>query len=285
MDQAKKSKELKEIVKEKYSEIAGKRKVDDQNSCCGASDNCGGSGYSIFSDDQSGQKGYVEEADLGLGCGIPTEGANIREGDTVLDLGSGAGNDCFVARPMVGEGGTVIGVDFSPEMVEKAEGNRKKLGYENVRFIRGDIESLPLEKGMVDVILSNCVLNLVPDKRKAFEEMFRVLKPGGHFSVSDIVINGELPDGLVEDASMYAGCVSGAQQEADYLSGIRNAGFCKVELVKRKSIQLPEELLSQYLKESESERFRQGEVGVQSITVRGVKSTVAGMDRCVQLAP
>jgi arsenite methyltransferase len=281
MSQEKDENELKETVKTKYSEIAEQSKSSNQSSCCGATESCGDPDYTIFSEDYSAQEGYVEEADLGLGCGIPTEGADIRDGDTVLDLGSGAGNDCFVARKMVGENGKVIGIDFSPEMVEKAEANRKKLGYENVEFLRGDIDSMPLQKGAVDVILSNCVLNLVPDKRKAFQEMFRVLKPGGHFSVSDIVIHGELPDGLKEDASMYAGCISGAQKEEDYLGGIEKAGFCKVEVVKRKAIELPEELLSQYLDEAGMERFRNGEVGIHSITVRGVKSAVEGMACCI----
>ena len=273
--------ELKETVKTKYSEIAEQSKSSNQSSCCGATESCGDPDYTIFSEDYSGQEGYVEEADLGLGCGIPTEGADIRDGDTVLDLGSGAGNDCFVARKMVGENGKVIGIDFCPEMVEKAEANRKKLGYENVEFLRGDIDSMPLQEGAVDVILSNCVLNLVPDKKKAFQEMFRVLKPGGHFSVSDIVIHGELPDGLKEDASMYAGCVSGAQKEEDYLAGIEKAGFCKLEVVKRKAVELPEELLSQYLDEAGMERFRNGEVGIHSITVRGVKSAIEGMACCI----
>jgi ubiquinone/menaquinone biosynthesis C-methylase UbiE len=280
MNQEKKNEAIKESVKEKYSEIAQQSKTSNESSCCGATSSCGEPDYTIFSDDYSDQEGYVEEADLGLGCGIPTEGATVREGDTVLDLGSGAGNDCFVARRMTGAKGRVIGIDFSEEMVAKAKSNAEMMGYGSVEFHVGDIESMPLEKNSVDVILSNCVLNLVPDKQKAFKEMFRVLKPGAHFSISDVVIQGELPEGLKEDAAMYAGCVSGALQEEAYLGGIEKAGFCRVEVVKRKAIELPEEILSQYLGESEMERFRSGEVGIHSITVRGVKSTVEGMACC-----
>lgn len=280
MAKEKKNTDIKEYVKKKYSEIAQQSKTTNESSCCGATESCGEPDYTVFSDDYSDQEGYVEEADLGLGCGIPTEGATVREGDTILDLGSGAGNDCFVARRMTGENGKVIGIDFSEEMVAKARANAEKLGYTNVDFHVGDIENMPLEKDSVDVILSNCVLNLVPDKEKAFEEMFRVLKPGAHFSVSDVVIHGELPKGLKEDAAMYAGCVSGALQEEDYLKGIEKAGFCKVEVVKRKAIEVPEDILSQYLGASEMERFHNGEVGIHSITVRGVKSTSESMACC-----
>ncbi len=281
MSDTKDQEKLKAYIQKKYSEIAQQSKEENETSCCGATSSCGEPDYTVFSDSYEGEEGYVEEADLGLGCGIPTEGAEIREGDTVLDLGSGAGNDCFVARSMVGEKGKILGIDFSQEMIEKAEKNRKKLGYENVRFFEGDIENMPLLTGSVDVILSNCVLNLVPDKAKAFSEMFRVLKPGAHFSVSDIVIHGTLPEGLQKEASMYAGCVSGAQQEEEYLEGIRKAGFINVEVVKRKHIELPGDLLGQYLDENEMEQFQNGDVGVHSITVRGVKSRSEAMNCCV----
>lgn len=280
MSQEDQEKELKEYVKRKYSEIA-QQVGEEKSSCCGSEKTGCEPDYTVFSEPYDNQEGYHEEADLGLGCGIPTEGANIREGDTVLDLGSGAGNDCFVARSMVGENGKVIGIDFAPDMIEKADANRQKLGYENVHFIQGDIDQMPLVAGSVDVILSNCVLNLVPQKQKAFSEMFRVLKPGGHFSISDIVINGELPESLIQEASLYAGCVSGAQQEEAYLEGIRKAGFTRVKVVKRKQIELPEAMLKQYLDEKELESFRNEEVGIHSITVRGVKSRSEAMNCCI----
>ena len=204
------SEKIKEIVKNKYSEIA----VASQD--CGCS--CCGTGapvtidYSIMSDDYAKIDGYVPDADLGLGCGLPTEHADIKEGDTVLDLGSGAGNDVFIARRLVGTKGKVIGLDFTDEMIKKARKNADKMKYNNVEFRKGDIEDMPVNDETVDVIVSNCVLNLVPDKEKAFFEMYRVLKTGGHFCVSDIVLNGELPEGILEAAALYTGCVAGALQ-------------------------------------------------------------------------
>jgi len=204
---------IKEIVKEKYSHIAKKAVSGSGNTpCCAPSGCCGDADYTFFSENYQGLKGYNADADLGLGCGIPTEFAGLKPGDYVLDLGSGAGNDCFVARTEVGENGRVTGLDFANAMLEKARQNAHKLGYSNVDFIKGDIEQMPLPDNSYDVILSNCVLNLVPDKQKAFSEMLRVLKPGGHFCVSDVVLKGELPEKLRHDAEMYAGCVSGAIQ-------------------------------------------------------------------------
>lgn len=201
-------------------------------SCCGVGASCyepGGTEKmiesSVFADDYSNLKGYNEAADLGLGCGLPTEFAKIQKGQTVVDLGSGAGNDCFVARAETGETGQVIGLDFTPEMIDKARTNAKKLGFSNVRFIYGDIEAIPLEDNVADVVVSNCVMNLVPSKEKAYAETYRILKPGGHFSISDIVIEGELPEELKKAAEMYAGCVSGAIQKDDYLSIITKSGF------------------------------------------------------------
>jgi ubiquinone/menaquinone biosynthesis C-methylase UbiE len=262
---------IKDYVKQKYADIAKQSKATNESSCCGATATADGTDYTMFSDNYEGQQGYVEEADLGLGCGIPTEGAHIEEGHTVLDLGSGAGNDCFVARSMVGETGHVIGIDFSREMVDKAIRNKEKLGYENMTFLEGDIDNMPLGNDAVDVILSNCVLNLVPEKRQAFQEMYRVLRQGGHFSISDIVIHGELPENLIKDASLYAGCITGALQEKDYLDGIRDAGFRDVRVVKRKQIELPEAMLTQYLNDEEIRQFKEGEVGIHSITVSGMK--------------
>lgn len=201
-------------------------------SCCGVGASCYEPGdtekmieFSVFADDYSNLKGYNEAADLGLGCGLPTEFAKIQKGQTVVDLGSGAGNDCFVARAETGETGQVIGLDFTPEMIDKARTNAKKLGFSNVRFIYGDIEAIPLEDNVADVVVSNCVMNLVPSKEKAYAETYRILKPGGHFSISDIVIEGELPEELKKAAEMYAGCVSGAIQKDDYLSIITKSGF------------------------------------------------------------
>src|SRR5690606_8557291 len=176
---------LKNIVREKYTQIAHQDKAVNQSSCCGA----GGSStevYNIMTDDYSDLEGYNPEADLGLGCGLPTQFAKIKKGDTVIDLGSGAGNDCFVARNETGEDGRVIGIDFTPAMIDKARANAEKLGLKNVEFRQGDIENIPVSATIADVIVSNCVLNLVPDKDKVFKEIYRVLKQGGHFSISDV---------------------------------------------------------------------------------------------------
>jgi ubiquinone/menaquinone biosynthesis C-methylase UbiE len=225
-----------------------------------------------MTDDYEGLQGYNPDADLALGCGLPTQFAGIKAGDTVLDLGSGAGNDCFVARHETGETGKVIGVDFTPAMIEKARKNAANLGYTNVEFIEGDIEELPVANDTVDVVVSNCVLNLVPDKEKAFAEMFRVIKPGGHFSVSDVVLKGELPVALKSAAELYAGCVSGAIQKDKYLNHIFMAGFQKLSLQKEKEIVLPTDILSDYLTPSEIETYRQSGNGIYSVTVYAEKA-------------
>ena len=262
---------LKLIVQEKYGEIASQSKLINQSSCCGSTSCCGDVDYTIFSDDYSGEKGYNPDADLGLGCGIPTQYANIKKGDHVLDLGSGAGNDCFVARAIVREEGKVTGLDFTDEMIAKANQNNLKLGYTNVEFVKGDIEEMPLPDGTFDVIVSNCVLNLVPDKNKAFRQMLRVLKPGGHFCVSDVVIKGDLPEQLRKDAEMYAGCVSGAIEMADYLGIIENQGFQQITIHKQKEIAIPEDVLANYLSKEEITRFQNGGTGIYSITVSASK--------------
>lgn len=200
-----KAKDLKLIVQEKYGQIAQKSPVQGKPSCCGTSGCCGELEFSMIGDDYSKLEGYNPDADLGLGCGIPTNFAAIRTGDCILDLGSGAGNDCFVARAIVGETGNVTGLDFTEAMVAKATENNKKLGFTNVKFVQGDIEEMPLQDNQFDVVVSNCVLNLVPDKMKAFANIMRVLKTGGHFCVSDVVIKGELPENLRKDAEMYVG--------------------------------------------------------------------------------
>jgi len=262
---------IKQMVKQKYSGIALQDKSSNQSSCCGAG-GCSTEVYNIMTDDYSGLGGYNPEADLGLGCGLPTSFANIQKGYTVIDLGSGAGNDCFIARNEAGPDGRVIGIDFTPAMVEKARENARKLGFDNVEFREGDIENIPVSSGMADVVVSNCVLNLVPDKEKVFGEIFRVLKPGGHFSISDVVLTGELPETLRRDAEMYAGCVAGAIQKADYLGLIRKAGFSSVTVQKERAIHIPGDILKNYLGEAGIESFRNGGAGIFSITVYGEKS-------------
>ncbi len=207
---------LKELVKQKYSEIALQDKETNEASCCGSTC-CSTELYNIMSDDYNELEGYNPDADLGLGCGLPTQFAKIKQGDIVVDLGSGAGNDAFIARHEAGETGKVIGIDFTPAMIDKARANAEARGFNNVEFRQGDIENMPLTSHVADVIISNCVLNLVPNKDGVIKEIFRVLKPGGHFSISDIVIEGSLPKNIQEAAEMYAGCVSGAIQKQVYL--------------------------------------------------------------------
>ena len=262
--------ELKNAVKERYARIAEQGKAENAASCCGAT-TPSNKVYNIMMDDYSGTEGYVEDADLGLGCGLPTRFAQIRPGDTVIDLGSGAGNDCFVARHETGAAGKVIGIDFTPAMIRKARMNAEKLGYNNVEFLEGDIDEMPVSDNVADVIVSNCVLNLVPDKKKVIGEIFRVLKPGGHFSISDIVLVGDLPDALRADAEMYAGCVAGAIQQADYLQFIRDAGFRQITLQKEKPIVIPEDILGKYLSPEGIEHFNKGGTGIFSITVYAEK--------------
>ena len=263
--------DIKEMVRTKYGEIAGQTKEQNAASCCGAGE-CSTVDYTIFAEDYSKMKGYLADADLALGCGVPTEFAQIHEGDVVVDLGSGAGNDAFVARAIAGESGKVIGIDMTPQMVDKARENADKLGFNNVEFRLGDIENIPIAANRADVVISNCVLNLVPDKRRAFEEMFRILKTGGHFSVSDVVLRGELPDGLRNDAEMYAGCVSGAIQIETYLQHLHDVGFATITVQKQKAIELPDDILANYLTAEEIATMRDGQTGILSITVYGEKS-------------
>ncbi|WP_411275216.1 arsenite methyltransferase [Daejeonella sp.] len=262
--------ELKELVRQKYGEIALQDKESNQASCCGAG-GCSTEVYNIMTDDYTNVAGYNAEADLGLGCGLPTQFAGIKSGDTVIDLGSGAGNDCFVARSETGESGKVIGIDFTPAMVHKARANAETLGFNNVEFRQGDIEKMPVTSSVADVIVSNCVLNLVPNKGGVFKEIYRVLKPGGHFSISDVVLIGDLPEALRSAAEMYAGCVSGAVAKDVYLDLIKSNGFDSIELQKEKQIHIPADILKNYLDDAAIERFNFGSSGIFSITVSAQK--------------
>lgn len=226
-----KSDEMKKIVKEGYAKIATQG-----ISCCSSSSCCGNTG---LAKDISKSVGYSDEeinivpegANLGLGCGNPVAIASLKEGDVVLDLGSGAGFDAFLAAQRVGKTGRVIGVDMTPEMLEKARTNAKKGGYENVEFRSGEIEKLPVEDSSIDVIISNCVINLSPDKESVFKESFRVLKPGGRLMVSDLVLVKDLPDAVRKSVEAYVGCLAGAVMKGDYLRFIENAGFHDIKII------------------------------------------------------
>ncbi|HLO55223.1 MAG TPA: arsenite methyltransferase [Saprospiraceae bacterium] len=262
--------EIKEMVRQKYSEIALQDKETNASSCCGAG-GCSTEVYNIMSEDYVELEGYAKDADLGLGCGLPTVFAKIKEGDTVIDLGSGAGNDCFIARAETGPSGKVIGIDFTPAMIDKARENAEKMGYNNVEFRQGDIEKMPVGGNMADVVVSNCVLNLVPNKKAVFAEIFRVLKPGGHFSISDIVLTGNLPEKLQSAAEMYAGCVAGAIDMDEYLGYIQEVGFQNITVQKNKPIIIPEDILSGYLTEEEVKEYLDTETSIRSITVYAEK--------------
>ena len=261
---------IKEMVRQKYGEIALQDKETNEASCCG-SGCCTTEVYNIMTDDYTGMKGYNTNADLGLGCGLPTLFACIKKGDVVIDLGSGAGNDCFIARSETGETGKVIGIDFTEAMIEKAQYNADQLGYHNVKFRKGDIEKIPVSANIADVIISNCVLNLVPNKDGVFKEIYRVLKPGGHFSISDIVLDGQLPDQIRKAAEMYAGCVAGAIQKQAYLGLIEINGFKNITIQKEKVISVPDDILRNYLSEDQISQFRNSGTGIYSITVYAEK--------------
>lgn len=277
----KSSEELKNIVRDKYDQIARQQKDQNMSSCCG-SGSSSKEVYNIMTDDYSQVEGYETDADLGLGCGLPTQFAHIKKGDTVLDLGSGAGNDCFVARHETGPEGKVIGIDFTPSMIQKARKNAEKLGFNNVEFREGDIEDMPVGDDSVDVIVSNCVLNLVPDKAAVFSEMFRVLEDDGHFSISDIVLEGELPAKLKNAAEMYAGCVSGSILREEYLSMIKKAGFNNVTIQKEKKIHIPNDILRNYLDDEEIRAYQDGGMGIFSITVYAEKNPSQKKEKVLQ---
>lgn len=263
--------ELKKLVREKYGEIA-----QSDSACCAGNSCCGVAetaevDFTLFAEDYTKLKGYNADADLKLGCGVPTECARIAPGDTVVDLGSGAGNDAFVARALVGERGRVIGVDMTPPMIQKARQNAEKLGVKNVEFRLGEIEELPIDSGTVDVVISNCVLNLVPDKARAFAEIFRVLKSGGHFSISDVVLAKALPDGLKHAAELYAGCVSGANLKDEYLAHIATQGFKNITVQIEKPITVPDDVLARHLTNAELAALHASGPMIFSITVYAEK--------------
>lgn len=262
--------ELKLLVREKYDQVA-RTAGPDSAGCCEGSACCGDAGLSMIGDEYENVEGHVAAADLGLGCGIPTEYAGIKPGDHVLDLGSGAGNDVFVARALVGDSGKVTGIDFTASMIEKARANNLKMGYSNVEFVQGDIEEMPFASSRFDVVVSNCVLNLVPDKNKAMAEIYRVLKPGGHFCISDVVLDGELPEALKQAAALYAGCVSGALPKDAYLEIVRTKGFSELKVHKLREIVIPDEVLLQYLSSEAVKEFRKSKAGIYSITLAASK--------------
>lgn len=224
-------KKIKEIVRGRYSQIARQ-----DSPCCGPSEPCCGTagtaermskaiGYS-----KQELQSVPEDANLGLGCGNPVALASLKEGETVLDLGAGAGFDCFLAAGRVGNSGKVIGIDMTEEMIEKANENARKGQYDNVEFRMGEIEALPVETASVDVIISNCVINLSPDKRRVFEEAYRVLKPGGRIMISDLVLLKDLPDSVKGSVHAYTGCIAGAMKRENYIHLIKEAGFQQVEI-------------------------------------------------------
>jgi SAM-dependent methyltransferase len=262
--------QIKDMVRQKYAEIALQDKDTNAASCCG-SGCCSDEVYNIMTDDYTHIDGYNPDADLGLGCGLPTQFAKIKKGDVVIDLGSGAGNDAFIARHETGETGKVIGIDFTPAMIERARANAAARGFNNVEFRQGDIEKMPVTADTADVIVSNCVLNLVPNKDGVIQEIYRVLKPGGHFSISDIVLEGPLPANIQQAAEMYAGCVSGAIQKAVYLELIRVNGFINITVQKEKVIHVPDDILGNYLSAQDIEAFKSSGTGIYSITVYAEK--------------
>lgn len=262
---------IKDVVKHKYAEIANQSKAENESSCCGATF-CADEVYSIMTDDYKNIPGYQPDADLGLGCGLPTEYAKIKSGDTVVDLGSGAGNDCFIAQRQTGLTGKVIGIDMTPAMIDRARINAEKLQMNNIEFRLGEIENLPLSSEVADVVVSNCVLNLVPDKAKAYAEVFRILKNGGHFSISDVVITGKLPESMIQVAEFYSGCISGATQKIEYLDIIEKAGFKNITVQKEKLISIPDSILEKYLSADDIKEYKNSDAGIYSVTVYGERN-------------
>jgi ubiquinone/menaquinone biosynthesis C-methylase UbiE len=270
--------EIKKVVREGYAKIA---KQDSSccapvNSCCGSTDLAQDIGKSIGYTEEE-LKAVPEGANLGLGCGNPVALASLRKGETVLDLGSGAGVDCFLAADKVGENGRVIGVDMTPEMIERARENARKGNYGNVEFRLGEIGNLPVADNSVDIVISNCVINLAPDKRRVFTEAFRVLKPGGRLMISDIVLLRELPDFIKNSIEAYIGCLSGAIMRNEYIEAIKAAGFQEVRIIDETSFPIEciaNEPTAKALMEVlriQPEKVKEAASSVISIKVHGVK--------------
>lgn len=282
-------KKIKETVRKEYAKIAregssccGPRELNkipskQANSCCGAPPSASDMNKKIGYSEEELQK-LPEGANLGLGCGNPVALAELREGETVLDLGSGAGIDCFLAVDKVGKNGRVIGVDMTPEMIEKARENTRKGNYDNVEFRLGEIENLPLADNLVDVVISNCVINLSPDKARVFKEAYRVLKPGGRLMISDIVLLKDLPDFIKESIEAYVGCVSGAMLRDEYIELIKNAGFQEVNVINEASFPIESVLNDPNTKaiienlNLPFEKLREIASTVVSIEIRGIKA-------------
>lgn len=262
--------DLKELVKRRYNEVALLSTAEASKCCCNPAAPSK-KVFTIMSEDYSKLKGYEPDADLGVGCGLPTQYAGIKRGDTVVDLGSGAGNDCFIAREEVGETGRVIGIDFASNMLAKARANAEKRGFRNIEFLGGDIENMPLPDAVADVVVSNCVLNLLPRKDKIFKEIYRVLKPGAHFCVSDVVLDGIFPKEFTDNAAMYAGCIASAIQRDEYLAEIGKAGFRDIKVERTKTVVIPDDVLKEHLGEATIQKYKTGNVGIYSITVTGKK--------------
>jgi ubiquinone/menaquinone biosynthesis C-methylase UbiE len=260
--------QLREIVRQKYADVV--TGSDCCTPCCGSEEKPVDE-FNMIGDAYDGVSGYIADADLSLGCGVPVEHAGLQSGQTVLDLGSGAGLDVFVARSEVGESGHVIGVDMTAEMIAKARENAQKSGFDNVEFRLGEIEHLPVVSDSVDVVISNCVLNLVPDKQRAFAEIFRVLKPGGHFCISDIVSSRELPEWVRGIAEAYAGCVSGAIPKAHYMKLIEQTGFEQLNIASERRIDVPAELVAESLTAEQLQQAVKNDLHVMSVTVTAQK--------------
>ena len=265
-----KEEKIKQIVRETYTRVveSGEKREDRCGCSTGCCDDISGVSFSL---DYGGKDGYFADADFGLGCGLPLEHAAIKKGDRVLDLGSGAGNDCFVAAAAVGPGGGVTGLDFTPLMIKNAEENLARTGFRNISFVAGEIDNMPFHDNSFDVAISNCVINLVPDKKRAFSEIYRVLVEGGHFSISDIVLDGELPAAIVKAAELYAGCVSGAMQKAEYLRIISESGFSDSAVIKERELVLPDELLLKYINFDELQNYRSSGRKILSVTITANK--------------
>lgn len=260
--------EIKEMVKQRYNELSLTRNAERPK--CGCSPAAPSKKvFTIMSEDYSNLKGYEPEADLGVGCGLPTQYARIKKGDTVIDLGSGAGNDCFIAREEAGGTGLIIGIDFAPGMIARARENAVRRGFTNIEFIEGDIEDMPVADATADVVVSNCVLNLLPRKDRIFKEIYRVLKPQGHFCVSDVVLDGVFPKEFTDNAAMYAGCIASAIQKEEYLAEITKAGFADVKIERTKTVVIPDDVLDEHLDGTTIKKYKEGDVGIYSITVTG----------------